>query len=1047
MMCRSFSRRFIDALWLLWLLLVVVAFVRSDEDSLTGLQERLDSIRNGASPKAMAAADLLSDMLKTLSKYGGDFVKPERYDRDNTKDGGEVTRIPLRIDLILVGFGKSGTSTNSFAGMSSFFEQLQGHFPHIFLGDRKDESKVTSTDIEYDFQYHVIDMGDRVLAAIETGLSYLMRDEDKLSEGATGLKYVSSWNMESLLSPLLYSLRELNMEFKEIKRGSNHYREGAPASFTLFLLNPTRTSLPDCRGYGYRWGLSSTDLREALSSDPSLLDQAQEAKDNEFVPWRTIVEDYSVVQQAADSDKYLHSKDKWTYVAEKGVLNGPLSTVTWLDGRGQSNRWADSVLRKLKSRTSLVSPAEELRRLMSPSFVEEGAPAELLQPSVSSLGRRSLLRSILYDSISTGGSACLGEMGIASSDRFAWVDVQAGPFHWGPVGNEGAAKQSKSPSMVPRMPPAGSHLWQRNIDLSADLIHLQQLANEKLVYLRALWSRYDCLSRVSTDCAAIAEQSSILESMVRDEETLAAFSLGSPGADIDFSPRILQELIGVYVALLERVWGLIPPLQTGEVRDSTVGPMGPSRTLPPHLPIAKLSSIVSSLVRTVIVAPSSLQSPMAAGVDDKESFDVTREGIRLPEGISLLSSAILTHHSPPPAPRTNCMDLIIPSRLEYTLLIVRQQVDSAALDFDVTSLQYALLDVHLPGQEVSLSVHDLDASADPALATALAAGLKVRSFSGEHHREHRRYLDSDEIYMHLKGVDTSSGRQDGIPQDFDGDHKSQSIAVIVFVFDDGEPVFVDELYAARAVGGSMVVAVHSPASALPCLFTCGNENSNDAFTGMQTHLHSTRDIIAAVAEAAGGLVALHSPLWGSNGFAYNWLWALSSSALSPLAHPAITQLSLVDKDNMVRSTAAVAIISARQLAKSAMRIMRSVSSANAVLPAAVSGLLDIAAERETAVLHAVSMVDLKSAVDLLNPLLSASRGVYAAATEHAETVRANACSAKAGRRQPLFDTPTHHEALELLKAVSITFMSAVIFIASFTLLKPKANRPRLKVNL
>lgn len=173
---------------------------------------------------------------------------------------------------------------------------------------RRRGSSPPSAEVEYAYQFHVVDVSTKARDAVEAHMRAYLRDEiDEAGEAdeaadARGQQanagreqkrhmYMPSWHMENLLGSLVTALRPEKLE-AELDSSEDDI---LPVAFTLFVLNPRRSwALPTLRdgkfkeiSYGYRCGLSASAMA-ALAADADVVQRALEVERKEQKQWRIV---------------------------------------------------------------------------------------------------------------------------------------------------------------------------------------------------------------------------------------------------------------------------------------------------------------------------------------------------------------------------------------------------------------------------------------------------------------------------------------------------------------------------------------------------------------------------------------------------------------------------------------------------------------------------------------------------------------------------------------------------------------------------------------
>lgn len=252
------------------------------------------------------------------------------------------------------------------------------------------------------------------------------------------------------------------------------------------------------------------------------------------------------------------------------------------------------------------------------------------------------------------GSSCLTESWV-SGERFAWVDLQAGPFEWGPAsGGEGFKSASPLTTGLLHLDPGGGsslaetsvpreHWTMRDDSLSVSIDELRGRLSARIGRLTVLEKNMACgdglmskreasggsgsplrgqrLGVVAVACEEISSQLEFLRRFQeREKKVISAVDVATAehggygvgggqeaGDTAEGFADVLQTLRRSHVAIMEEVLGeLAPATESDSSRRVQLGKLGvESQAL-----LARLAAIVSSLARTVITPPSALPLPL-----------------------------------------------------------------------------------------------------------------------------------------------------------------------------------------------------------------------------------------------------------------------------------------------------------------------------------------------------------------------------------------------------------------------------------------------------
>ena len=299
--------------------------------------------------------------------------------------------IPVQVNVVLIGFQSDGDGQLDVSKekLQQWFEHLAHRVKHVVVPvgeepvtpNRKTE-KACETNLEFDFQLRFIMADPLVTVALE---NVLLQNARKDQDDDT--HYVDVFRVTSLLHHFLDSLNLTE------------------SSYTLFLLNP-KGPVENMR-YGYRAGLARWEL-DALREDDE---------------WRRKMQVLVQHRQA--------SKELLPTLAPKMPDLGA-------DGLGRA--WASWYLKHASEQTDdcRINGGDE-DSATSLACLAHWTVKDLslhgLTRHMARHGSRYHLRylqAILRDEVP---SDCLVDSWV-SHERFAFLDVAAGPFEWGPIGSE-----------------------------------------------------------------------------------------------------------------------------------------------------------------------------------------------------------------------------------------------------------------------------------------------------------------------------------------------------------------------------------------------------------------------------------------------------------------------------------------------------------------------------------------------------------------------------------------------------------------------------------
>ncbi|CAN6278536.1 unnamed protein product [Urochloa humidicola] len=379
--------------------------------------------------------------LKAKSKFWTESVIRTEFDdlegsasRDSSKKGmlnftragniasymslAEVDSIYLPIPLNFIFIGFDGKGGHEFKLGPEELERWFTKIDHIFeytrippVGEvltpfykttvkklRQYELPLVS-HVNHNFSVHAIHMGEDVLSVFEHAIKVLSRREDLAGsrENEEGTLQVDSAQMEHIFSTLVDHLQ-------------------IQEAYNIFILNPKPIS--KSINYGYRKGFSESEI--------NLL------RENKTLQAR-------ILQSKRDDKLFLD--------IEKGVNrkplyeSHPLSSFSWASTDSMDmGDWS-------KKCKEALSKFERLKEGKSKDDIVYDKAVQILH------GTKDEMHDILENTLKSSGlkglhAECLTDIWIGR-ERFAFVDLSAGPFAWGPsVGGDGVRTELSLPNVA-----------------------------------------------------------------------------------------------------------------------------------------------------------------------------------------------------------------------------------------------------------------------------------------------------------------------------------------------------------------------------------------------------------------------------------------------------------------------------------------------------------------------------------------------------------------------------------------------------------------------
>ncbi|CAL5058308.1 unnamed protein product [Urochloa decumbens] len=254
--------------------------------------------------------------------------------------------------------------------------------------------------VNHNFSVHAIHMGEDVLSVFEHAIKVLSRREDLADsrENEEGTLQVDSAQMEHVFSTLVDHLQ-------------------IQEAYNIFILNPKPIS--KSINYGYRKGFSESEinlLRENKTLQARIL---QSKRDDKLF--------------LADIEKGVNRKPLYE--------SHPLSSFSWASTDSMDmGDWS-------KKCKEALSKFERLKEGKSKDDIVYDKAVQILH------GTKDEMHDILDNALKSSGlkglhAECLTDIWIGR-ERFAFVDLSAGPFAWGPsVGGDGVRTELSLPNVA-----------------------------------------------------------------------------------------------------------------------------------------------------------------------------------------------------------------------------------------------------------------------------------------------------------------------------------------------------------------------------------------------------------------------------------------------------------------------------------------------------------------------------------------------------------------------------------------------------------------------
>ncbi|XP_058068629.1 uncharacterized protein LOC131217681 isoform X2 [Magnolia sinica] len=690
--------------------------------------------------------------------------------------------LPVPVNFIFIGF--EGKGNHAFKLASEELERWFTKIDHIFehtriphIGEALTQFYKISIDktqrhhlplishINYNFSVHAIQMGEKVASVFEHAIKVLSRKDDvsNTSDGEDVLWQVDMDRMDFLFTSLV--------DYLELENAYN-----------IFILNPKHDQKRP--KYGYRRGLSESEI-DFLKENTDL-----QAK---------LLRSESTAQGKLEIDKSkrpLYSKHPMMKFA--WTMAEDIDTVEW------SNICLDA-----------LNGVQQLYQGKDTAEIIYSKAEQMLH------GKSDDMKLLLEKELKTGELAglhaeCLTDIWIGR-DRWAFIDLSAGPFSWGPaVGGEGVRTELSLPNVgktigaIAEMTEdeAENRLQeaiQEKFSVFGDQDHqaIDILLAEIDIY--ELFAFKHCKGRKVK--LALCEE---LDERMRDlKNELQAFD----GEESDESHKVKA------IDALKRMenWNLFSDTY-----------------------------------------------------EDFQNYTVARDSFLAHLGATLWGSM---RHIISPSVADGAFHYY--EKISFQLFFITQEKVKHAknVPVELKALMDGLSSLLVPSQKVMFSTHMLTLSEDPALAMAFsvsrrAAAVPLLLVNGTYRSTVRAYLDSSILQHQLQRLSDHDSLKGAHL------HSRSTLEVPIFWFIHGDPLFVDKHYQAKALS-DMVIVVQSGPSSWESHLQC---NGRSLLWDLRRPIKAA---LAATAEHLAGVLPLHLVYSQAHETAVeDWIWSAGCNPLS-----------------------------------------------------------------------------------------------------------------------------------------------------------------------
>ncbi|CAI9098983.1 OLC1v1035726C1 [Oldenlandia corymbosa var. corymbosa] len=721
--------------------------------------------------------------------------RPEKEQAANYTKAGTISHylklfevdsmyLPVPVNFIFIGF--EGKGNQEFKLQAEELERWFTKIDHIFQHSRIPQIGEVLTPfykisidreqrhhlplvshINYNFSVHAIELGEKVTSIFEHAIDVFGRKNDVQDTREDGLWQVDVDMMGALFTSLV--------EYLQLEDAYN-----------IFVLNP-KLDVKKAK-YGYRRGLSESEINFL--------------KENKALQSK-ILQSGSVPESVLGLDKIKRplyekhpmAKFSWTVTEDT-------DTAEWY------NRCLDAL--------------NVIERQYTGKDTAYIIQSKVLQ---SLSGKNEDLKLSFEKDLKTGEfnglhAECLTDMWIGK-ERWAFIDLTAGPFSWGPaVGGEGVRTELSLPNV------------------------------EKTV---------GAVSEISEDEAEDRLQEAIQEkfSVFGDKDHHAI--------DILLAEIDIYELFAFKHCKGRRV-----KLALCEELDERM------EDLKAELKSFEGEEYDESHKRKAIDALKRMESwnLFSDTYEGSGNYTVARDSFLAHLGATLWGSM---RHVISPSLADGAFHYY--EKISFQLFFITQERvrNIKQLPIDLKSLQNSLSSLVLPSQKVMFSQHMLPLSEDPALAMAFsvarrAAAVPLLLVNGTYRKTVRTYLDSSILQHQLKRLNEHGSLKGSHA------HSRSTLEVPIFWFIHGDPLLVDQHYQSKALS-DMVIVVQSEESSWESHLQC---NGQSLLLDLRRPIKAAT---ASVSEHLAGLLPLHLVYSQAHESATeDWIWSVGCSPLSITSH-------------------------------------------------------------------------------------------------------------------------------------------------------------------
>lgn len=640
--------------------------------------------------------------------------------------------------------------------------------------------------LSYNFSVHAIQMGEKVTSIFERAINVFGRKNNVLNTSDEG---DDLWQVDVDMMDVIYNSL---VEYLQLE-----------AAYNIFILNPKHTTKRV--KYGYRRGLSETEI--------NFLKENKELQ-SKILQSESVSESFLALDKMKRPlyDKHPMAKFSWTVTEER-------DTVEWCD------RCLD-----------VLNNVENLSQEKDAANIIHSKVMQILK------GKGNDMQTLFYKELKSGNlsglhAECLTDTWVGNS-RWAFIDLSAGPFSWGPaVGGEGVRTELSLPSVEKTLGAVAEISEEEAEDI------LQEAIQEKFAVFGDMQKEHQAIDILLAEI---------------DIYELFAFK-HCKGRRVKLA--LCEELD-------ERMRDLKNELQSfeGEEYDEN------------HK--MKALDALKRMENWNLFSDTQ---------QDFQNYTVARDTFLAHLGATLWGSM---RHIISPSLADGAFHYY--EKLSFQLFFITQEKvrNIKLLPVDLKSITEGLSMLKMPSQKVMFSQHMLPLSEDPALAMAFsvakrAAVVPLLLVNGTYRKTVRSYLDSSILQHQLQRLN-DHGSLRGLHA-----HSRSTLEIPIFWFIHGESVLIDKHYQAKALS-DMVIVVQSESPSWESHLQC---NGQSVLWDLR---RPTKAALAAASEHLAGILPLHLVYSQAHETAIeDWIWSVGCNPLSVISSG--WQISRFLSDTIARS--------------------------------------------------------------------------------------------------------------------------------------------------